>query len=218
MGAREVILDRIRKNLGRVAEENQPPVPEVWPRTHPSSADLARRFSEELRAVHGEALVHHNWLSAQEDFWNLAEKAGWRQALVMDRPLAWQLANSAPGLQTIPVPDSPVPRDLEPTPVSILEAECLLADTGSAVVVCRNPGERLACYLPPACVIVATADRLCEHLPAAWERITSVARQPEMRGECVIITGPSRTADIEKILILGVHGPKRLIVYLIGAE
>lgn len=219
MGAREVILDRIRKNLGSVTDENPPPVPEVWPRTQTSPADLARRFAEELRAVHGEPLLHRDWSSVQEDFQNLVDKAGWRQALVMDRPLAWQLARSATGLlQTITVPDSPVPRDLEPIPVSILEAECLLADTGSAVVICRNPGERLACYLPPACVIVATVDRLCEHLPAAWERITGVARQPESRGECVIITGPSRTADIEKILILGVHGPKRLVVYLIGAE
>ncbi|MBC7352667.1 MAG: LUD domain-containing protein [Thermogutta sp.] len=218
MGAREVILDRIRKNLGSVTDENPPPVPEVWPRTQTPPADLARRFAEELRAVHGEPLLHRDWSSVQEDFQILVDKSGWREALVMDRPLAWQLANSATGLQPTAIPDTPVPRDLEPIPVSILEAECLLADTGSAVVVCRNPGERLACYLPPACVIVATVDRLCEHLPAAWDRITGVARQPESRGECVIITGPSRTADIEKILILGVHGPKRLVVYLIGAE
>jgi L-lactate dehydrogenase complex protein LldG len=40
--------------------------------------------------------------------------------------------------------------------------------------------------------------------------------EPDRRGEFVIVTGPSRTADIEKILILGVHGPKRLIVLLVG--
>ena len=40
-------------------------------------------------------------------------------------------------------------------------------------------------------------------------------RNPEQRGEIALITGPSRTADIEKILVLGVHGPRRLIVFII---
>jgi L-lactate dehydrogenase complex protein LldG len=57
---------------------------------------------------------------------------------------------------------------------------------------------------------------LAEHLPAAWPAIAARAAEPARRGEFVIVTGPSRTADIEKILILGVHGPKRLVVMLIG--
>jgi len=56
---------------------------------------------------------------------------------------------------------------------------------------------------------------LVEHLPAAWAEIARRAADPSLRGEFVIITGPSRTADIEKILILGVHGPKRLVVLLV---
>jgi L-lactate dehydrogenase complex protein LldG len=54
-----------------------------------------------------------------------------------------------------------------------------------------------------------------EHLPAAWETIAPRIADPGLRGEFVIITGPSRTADIEKILILGVHGPKRVVVLLV---
>ena len=71
------------------------------------------------------------------------------------------------------------------------------------------------CYLPPACVVVARTDQLVEHMPAAWEDIARRTADPARRGEFVLVTGPSRTADIEKILILGVHGPKRLVVLLV---
>ena len=56
----------------------------------------------------------------------------------------------------------------------------------------------------------------CEHLPAAWGEIATRCFEKNLTGESVIVTGPSRTADIEKLLILGVHGPKRLVVLLVG--
>ena len=101
-------------------------------------------------------------------------------------------------------------------PAGLVAAERLLADTGSCMAACRTPQERLMCYLPPVCVIIARADQLAEHMPAAWDEISRRTADTEVRGEFVLITGPSRTADIEKILILGVHGPKRLIVLLVG--
>jgi L-lactate dehydrogenase complex protein LldG len=72
------------------------------------------------------------------------------------------------------------------------------------------------CYLPPACIVIARVDQLAENLPAAWGPISQVCAAQDSRGEIVVITGPSRTADIEKVLILGVHGPKRLVVLVVG--
>jgi hypothetical protein len=111
------------------------------------------------------------------------------------------------------VPES---RDLARLPASLIAADTLLADTGTCMIACATPRERLLCYLPPVCIIVATTAQLAEHMPAAWDAIATRTADPELRGEFVFITGPSRTADIEKILILGVHGPKRLIVLLVG--
>lgn len=216
MNSREIILQRIRENLGLRTAEVPPPVPAVWPRTQLDRKALAQRFVEELQAVHGEAILCSSWDAARQDFQRLVHDAGWKQGVVMDQPEAWRLASDTSDFEVRRVPEDPPPRDMESAAVSILQADWLLADTGSSVIVCNHPGERLACYLPPACVIVASADRLREHLPAAWGEIVPLARQPERRGEFVIITGPSRTADIEKILILGVHGPKRLIVYVVG--
>ena len=99
---------------------------------------------------------------------------------------------------------------------SVIEPDVLLADTGSCLIACATAQDRLLCYLPPACVVIARADQLAEHLPAAWATIAPRVADPAQRGEFVIVTGPSRTADIEKILILGVHGPKRLVVILVG--
>jgi L-lactate dehydrogenase complex protein LldG len=83
------------------------------------------------------------------------------------------------------------------------------------VIACPTAQDRLLCYLPPACVVVARTSQLVEHLPAAWGSLAPRVADAAMQGEFVIVTGPSRTADIEKILILGVHGPKRLVVLLV---
>ncbi|MEI8373941.1 MAG: LUD domain-containing protein [Planctomycetota bacterium] len=63
---------------------------------------------------------------------------------------------------------------------------------------------------------ITRLNQLAGHLPAAWGPISKTCAAKGSRGEIVLITGPNRTADIEKILILGVHGPKRLVVLLVG--
>jgi L-lactate dehydrogenase complex protein LldG len=108
------------------------------------------------------------------------------------------------------------PRQMAELSAGVIEAEALLADTGSCLIACPTAQDRLLCYLPPACVVLARVEQLAEHLPAAWAEISARAADPALRGELVIVTGPSRTSDIEKILTLGVHGPKRLVVMLVG--
>ena len=107
------------------------------------------------------------------------------------------------------------PRQMAQLSAGLIEAERLLADTGTCLIDCGSTQDRLLCYLPPACVVIARVSQLAEHMPAAWDEIARQTAEPDRRGEFVLITGPSRTADIEKILILGVHGPKRLVVMLV---
>ena len=217
MTSRSLILQRIRENLGSSKSPEPPPVPVVWPTTNPTSEELKSRFAEELRAVHGEPIAASGWEEAGAILRDLAQAAGWNHVLVMDRPLARDVVARAdlPWETTI-LPEDPPARDLAGIPLAVIQADYLLADTGSSVVVCERPGERLACYLPPACIVVAEVSQLREHLPASWDELATKGAEPDRRGEFVIITGPSRTADIEKILILGVHGPKRLVVLVVG--
>ena len=96
--------------------------------------------------------------------------------------------------------------------VGITGAAACLAETGSVVVV-SGPGRgRLASLLPPVHVALVTRESLVRSLPAL------LARRPELATSgtnMVVITGPSRTADIEHTLSRGVHGPREVHVILV---
>ncbi len=261
MTSRDAILNRIRTALAHEPPQDRPPAPEVWPRLDPSRDDMAKRFIEELQAVHGEAYRVGSMTEARAKLVSILAEQQAGSLVAMDRPLCRELlsplaplgrgaggegpggkgaaSNDSPlspcgrgaggegasgpdnasppaALEILYALDDPKPTDLAQIPLGVIEADVLLADTGSSMIACRTPGDRLLCYLPPACVVVAPIDRLFEHLPAAWPVIAPRAADPDTRGEFVFITGPSRTADIEKILILGVHGPQRLVVLLVG--
>jgi L-lactate dehydrogenase complex protein LldG len=247
MTSREAILERIRGGLAERAAVELPPVAEVWPKKTPSRDEMAGQFATELAAISGESFRFRSMTDARAKLRQLLDENGWQTLAVMDRPVCRELVAELPPERVLWPQSAWTPVSMADVPVSLLAAECLLADTGSAIVGCDTPEERLLCYLPPACIIVGRTEQLAEHLPAAWvtlaERLTIYRLSPaqpgdstesrlslressapfaerktteaDSRGEYVIITGPSRTADIEKVLILGVHGPRRLVVLLV---
>lgn len=98
--------------------------------------------------------------------------------------------------------------------VGITAVDFLVARTGSLVLSSATAGGRRLSVLPPLHIAIATMDQLVISLDEALTRY-------QKRGEldrssyATIITGPSRTSDIEKILVLGAHGPKRLAVIVV---
>jgi L-lactate dehydrogenase complex protein LldG len=96
---------------------------------------------------------------------------------------------------------------------SITRAEALIASTGS-VLFSAACGGRAAALTPPVHIVVAGIEQLVPDLAAGFAR----ARE---RGALAtnsylsVITGSSRTSDIEKILVMGAHGPRRLAVVLV---
>jgi len=223
MTSRDTILQRIRTELakpgatgGLPASAAVPPVPQVWPRETSEPAALALRFANELKEVHGELLRCTSMEAAQQRLVELLDASQWLSIGAVDTLLTRQVAGALEKTRVAWTHSGWPAAEIAELPAGLVAAEWLLADTGTCVIACGTPEERLMCYLPPACVVIARVDQLAEHLPAAWEEIARQAADPTRRGEFVFVTGPSRTADIEKILILGVHGPKRLIVILVG--
>jgi L-lactate dehydrogenase complex protein LldG len=214
--SRDAILSRLRNGLSHEPARELPPVPEVWPETHPSAEAMVQQFEAELKTVSGELVRCDSMDAARAKLAAMMQENGWNCVASHDRPLCREATKSLDASKVAWASPDWTPPSVAEFPLGLIEADYLMADTGTAMVCCNRPEERLTCYLPPACIVVATLDRLREHLPAAWKEIAPRVAEPDRRGEFVFITGPSRTADIEKILILGVHGPKRLIVLLVG--
>lgn len=96
--------------------------------------------------------------------------------------------------------------------VGITSAERLVARTGSIFLRSDRSGGRALSVLPPTHIVIARAGQLVGSLAEVLE---DFGQHDPASSFATFITGPSRTADIEKILVLGAHGPKRLVVFLV---
>ena len=89
-----------------------------------------------------------------------------------------------------------------------------IADTGT-LVVCSGPaGGRIESLLPPVHIALLPKSRIVAGLPDVLAALEG-DRQFDRSSAVTFITGPSRTADIELTLTIGVHGPKQLYVVLV---
>ncbi len=100
----------------------------------------------------------------------------------------------------------------ESSQATITGAEGLVASTGS-ILVSSSCGGRGGSIVAPVHIVYATVDQLAPDLEAGFARLRA-AGVPEKNSYVGLITGCSRTADIEKLLVIGAHGPRRLAVIL----
>ncbi|HZL78558.1 MAG TPA: LUD domain-containing protein, partial [Candidatus Limnocylindrales bacterium] len=101
---------------------------------------------------------------------------------------------------------------MEACDAGVTECDALIAQTGSVLVTSRSAGGRALSVLPPHHVVIARREQLVPDLTAAFALVQKnyAANYPSMIS---FITGPSRTGDIERILVLGAHGPKKLTIF-----
>ena len=86
----------------------------------------------------------------------------------------------------------------------VCRADMAVAETGSVLFASGPDQPRLLSLLPPRHVVLLDPKQIESNLEAALARLD--------RRNWAIVTGPSRTADIEGILVRGAHGPRELIV------
>ncbi len=104
---------------------------------------------------------------------------------------------------------------LEACDAGITACEAVVSQTGSILVSSATGGGRGLSILPPVHIVVAPVEAVVATIGDALHLIARryAGRLPSLLS---FVTGPSRTGDIERILVLGAHGPKELIVLLVG--
>ena len=94
--------------------------------------------------------------------------------------------------------------------IGISQVDWALADTGTLVQDATSIDKRLVSTLPEIHIALLPSNGLLPDMAALLEILS-----PQQMNYIAMITGPSRTADIERVLTIGVHGPKRLIIVVI---
>lgn len=101
--------------------------------------------------------------------------------------------------------------------LSITGAEYLIAESGTIVSVAGAQASRQISLLPSIHVVLATPQQIFPNMAELFLEIQRKHGTKLPGSALTCITGPSRTADIEKVLIKGVHGPMRLLLVMVSA-
>ncbi len=104
--------------------------------------------------------------------------------------------------------------ELEKAGTSITGCEFLIARTGSILISSKQLSGRRAAVYPAQHIVVAKTSQLILHMKDALKAVKA-KYENAMPSMVSVITGPSRTADIEKTLVQGAHGPKEIYVFMI---
>jgi L-lactate dehydrogenase complex protein LldG len=204
--SKEQMLKKIRKAL---LEKRDNPYPnlEDTPLYEEYTDHLDLLFAEQLTAVAGNFIFCEDNIQLIENLLLLAEEKGWRKIYCWE-PKLQQL------LSTYEYPFYSTDTDFLNADVGITTCEALVARNGSIMISNGNEaGRRLSIY-PHVHIVIAYTSQLVLDLKDAFKVLKQ--KYPETIPTMISnITGPSRTADIEKTLVLGAHGPKELYVFLL---
>lgn len=206
MSARDMILSRLRT---AARSTDRPP---AW-RSRRAFQELAGQFTAALTANGGEVHRVSDLEGAAVRLETLLVELDARQIVANREPLldtlnlerggphpGWQFPDASPSWK----------QRCATADVGITGALAAFAETGS-VVISSGPGRsRLVSLLPPVHVALLTQQQITTDI-FTW----TVARQADWPANIVFVSGPSKTADIEQTLTVGVHGPRRFVVILL---
>lgn len=208
MSGREVILQRIREALRRPSPHPHSQPGPSWPSSPlVAPTDLAAAFRQKFEAAGGVWHEAADPAGAARQIESLGLPPGpiWVAMASEDLPL-----DGPNVLRAMPS------RDVFDTLVAtVTGVDCAIAETGSLGVFFQPGAGRLASLVAPVHVAIVRRDQLVSKLEHFLSRVQTHLGP---RSAAVLVTGPSRSADIEQVLTVGVHGTREVHVIVIEAN
>jgi L-lactate dehydrogenase complex protein LldG len=206
--AKENILKRIRQAL-----INPTPVP--FPQSEGNSnvfnapvQENEIEFAENFGRIQGRFLYCANSEELIGQLKDLISKQAWAQVFCRESGLLPLLQEPLKGLL--------ISEDLPEADVSITGCEALIARTGSILMSSGQESGRLVSVYAPVHICIAWTNQLVYDIREGLDMLMEKYKN-KIPSFITMASGPSRTADIEKTLVVGVHGPKEVYVFLVEA-
>jgi L-lactate dehydrogenase complex protein LldG len=185
-------------------------------------AELASAFARELEEVGGKFLGVLSPPEVTNRIVSLAGELG-AKTVALGQGVAGDMDAIGEALEradfrlvrTVPVADTEraaMRARVADADLGIAEADFAIASTGTLAVVSTANRPSALTLLPPASLVLVQIDRVMPNLAAV---LAAMGPAGVAANRLTLITGPSRTADIEKRIVLGVHGPKSLHVIVV---
>ncbi len=231
--ARAAILESIRSHLAasatydqqeRALDHDHPvnpvnlvnPVP-LSESTH--STTLLESFKQNLEAVNGHCLIVNDQTEIPRALTQIitalqSTKLRAQHIAISDNPEIERLIHQT-DLEIEELSVTPDAHDIFRFDVGISSAQAAIAETGTLVLDSTRELHRLVSLVPPVHIAIINASQICATLADA---LALIRKDKEISPAVTFITGPSRTADIELTLAIGVHGPQELYVIINGSN
>ncbi len=202
--SREKILQRIEAvQKGRLTFVEEPLIEQIY---KPILPDSVTCFKNEIEAINGLCVLCEDESDVYLQLESFVKEKKISSIFCRDTYISTQLDKNK-------IPFSQNTEQFTDMQAGITGCEFLIARTGSVMVSSASQSGRQMNVFPPVHIVLAHVSQLVDYVEDAMVAIQEKYGNNLPSGISTI-TGPSRTADIEKTLVLGAHGPKEFIVFL----
>jgi L-lactate dehydrogenase complex protein LldG len=205
--SKERILKNIRAALIQPTDQPFPNIDSTSSVYQPPVESPDILFAEQFTAIQGNFIYCENEKLFIDQLNSLSEKNNWQNLY------AWEFLLQDL-LQKNLFKRLRVGNGLEKSDAGITTCECLVARTGSIILSSKKESGRTLSIFPPVHIVVAFNNQIFYDLKEALQFVMD-KYNGNLPSLISIASGPSRTADIEKTLVLGAHGPKEVYVFFI---